>query len=62
MKLPPRRSGDVVAIFANNDRAKKELSWNPKYTLDEMIATAWKWELKLKEDEQLFSSSPSQLN
>lgn len=61
-EIGPRRPGDVVAIYANNDKAKRELGWDPKYTLDDMIATAWKWELKLKEDEQLFTSSPSQLN
>jgi UDP-glucose 4-epimerase len=61
-EIGPRRPGDVVAIYANNDKAKKELGWDPKYTLDDMIATAWRWELKLKEDEQLFTSTPSQLN
>lgn len=47
--IGPRRAGDVVAIYANNDKAVKELGWNPKYTLDDMMLTAWKWELKLKE-------------
>jgi UDP-glucose 4-epimerase len=46
--MGPRRSGDVVAIYANNDKAKKELGWNPQYSLDDMMDTAWKWELKLK--------------
>lgn len=44
----PRRSGDVVAIYANNDKAKTVLGWLPKYSLDEMMDTAWKWEKKLK--------------
>lgn len=51
-EVGPRRSGDVVAIYANNNKARTELGWNPKYTLDEMMDTAWKWELKLKEQEQ----------
>lgn len=46
--MGPRRSGDVIAIYANNDKAKSELGWNPQYSLDEMMDTAWKWELKLK--------------
>jgi UDP-glucose 4-epimerase len=50
-----------VAIYANNDRAKHVLGWNPQRSLDEMMLTAWQWELKLKEDEKLFSA-PSQLN
>ena len=41
-----RRPGDVVAVYANNDKAKKELGWNPKFTLDDMMRTAWEWELK----------------
>jgi UDP-glucose 4-epimerase len=60
-EVGPRRPGDVVAIYANNDRAKHVLGWNPQRSLDEMMLTAWQWELKLKEDEKLFSA-PSQLN
>lgn len=47
--IAPRRSGDVVAIYANNNKAKTELGWIPKYNLEDMMDTAWKWELKLKE-------------
>lgn len=47
--IAPRRSGDVVAIYANNNKAKTELGWVPKYNLEDMMDTAWKWELKLKE-------------
>ncbi len=61
-EIGPRRSGDVVAIYANNDKAKNLLGWNPKYNLQDMMATAWKWELKLKEDENLFNSSNAALN
>ncbi len=50
--IGPRRSGDIVAIYANNDKAKKELGWVPQYNLDDMMDTAWKWELKLKEEEK----------
>ena len=60
--IGPRRSGDVVAIYANNDKAKNLLGWNPKYNLQDMMATAWKWELKLKEDEKLFNSTNAELN
>ena len=61
-EIGPRRSGDVVAIYANNDKAKNLLGWTLKYSLQDMMATAWKWELKLKEDEQLFNSSNAALN
>ena len=46
----PRRAGDVVAIYANNNKAKNELGWIPVYNLDDMVASAWKWELKLKNE------------
>lgn len=47
--IGPRRSGDVVAIYANNDKAKNILGWKPVFTLDQMMVSAWNWELKLKE-------------
>ena len=61
-EIGPRRPGDVVAIYANNDKAKQKLSWNPSRSLDEMMLTAWKWELKLKEDESLHQNSNFQMN
>jgi UDP-glucose 4-epimerase len=61
-EIGPRRPGDIVAIYANNDKAKKVLGWEPKRTLDEMMSTAWKWEQRLKNDEQFFTSIQSELN
>jgi len=48
-ELGPRRSGDVAAIYANNDLAVRSLGWDIKYDLAAMMKTAWDWELKLKE-------------
>ncbi|PKP38117.1 MAG: UDP-glucose 4-epimerase GalE, partial [Bacteroidetes bacterium HGW-Bacteroidetes-15] len=39
-----RRAGDVAAIYANNDKAKKMLDWQPQHNIDEMMLSAWKWE------------------
>ena len=61
-EVGPRRPGDVVAIYANNDLAKKVLKWEPQYSLDEMMSTAWKWEKKLKDDDKIFTSQASDLN
>jgi UDP-glucose 4-epimerase len=61
-EIGPRRPGDIVAIYANNDKAKSRLGWDPSRTIEEMMDTAWKWELRLKEDETLFSSYQSELN
>jgi UDP-glucose 4-epimerase len=61
-EIGPRRPGDVIAIYANNDYAKTQLQWNPKFTLDEMMLTAWLWEQKLKADDTIFSGQPKELN
>ena len=44
--IAPRRPGDITAIYANNEKAKKQLGWQPQYNLDDMMRTAWNWELK----------------
>ena len=46
-EVGPRRAGDIVAIYANNDKAVTQLGWNCKYGLDEMMLTAWQWEQSL---------------
>lgn len=46
-EIGPRRAGDVEAVYANRDKAREQLGWEPKYTLDDMMDTAWKWEQKL---------------
>lgn len=61
-KIAPRRAGDVIAIYANNAHAVQSLQWDIKYDLDEMMRTAWKWELKVKEDEALMKKQNPALN
>jgi len=61
-EIGPRRPGDVIAIYANNDFARKVLGWNPEFTLEEMMATAWKWEQRLKADDTIFTGKPKELN
>ncbi|MBS4043032.1 MAG: UDP-glucose 4-epimerase GalE [Chitinophagaceae bacterium] len=48
-EIGPRRAGDVVAIYANNNLAKEKLGWQTKYNINDMMQSAWKWELHLKE-------------
>jgi UDP-glucose 4-epimerase len=48
-KLGDRRPGDVIAIYANNDKAKNELGWVPKFGLKDIMSSAWKWEQFLQE-------------
>ena len=42
--LAERRIGDVVKIYANNNKAKDVLGWNPNTSLLEMMQSVWKWE------------------
>lgn len=61
-EIGPRRAGDVIAIYANNDLAKSRLGWRPKFALDEMMLTAWQWEQKLKADATIFGGQSKELN
>jgi UDP-glucose 4-epimerase len=61
-RVGPRRPGDVIAIYANNDKAKNLLGWTPTFSLQDMMTTAWKWELKLKNDENFFKTQIAGLN
>lgn len=47
-----RRPGDVMAIYANNEKAVQQLGWNIRYDLQEMMRTAWNWELAIKATEE----------
>jgi UDP-glucose 4-epimerase len=60
--IGPRRPGDIIAIYANNDKAKTKLGWNPARTIEDMMRTAWQWELKLKEDSSLHQNANFQMN
>jgi len=48
-RIGERRAGDVVKVFANNNKAKNTLGWNIKYDLDNMMSSAWKWECRMAE-------------
>lgn len=45
-ELGGRREGDVIEIYADNEKAKTSLGWIPKYGIDEMMLSAWKWQQK----------------
>ena len=53
VKLPwefaPRREGDIEAIWGNVDKANKVLGWSADTPLNEILASAWKWQEKLRE-------------
>ena len=41
-----RRPGDVIAIYADNNKAKTILGWKPKYSTEDMMRSAWLWETR----------------
>lgn len=45
-EIGPRRPGDVVAIYANLDKAAQSLGWSPRYGIEDIMKTAWAWEQK----------------
>ena len=44
-----RRSGDVVAVYADNAKAEVRLGWKCQYTLEDAMLSAWNWEKKMQE-------------
>lgn len=54
VKLPwsyaPRREGDIEKVWGNVDKANKVLGWKADTPLDQVLSSAWKWQLKLRED------------
>lgn len=43
VKVLPKRPGDANALFASNEKIKKDLAWSPKYGLKEIVESAFKW-------------------
>lgn len=39
-----RREGDVVAVYSDLTKAQTVLKWKPKYSLQDIMKTAWEWE------------------
>lgn len=47
-KIVDRREGDVTEAYANTDKANAVLGWKTISSLDEAMASAWKWEQKIR--------------
>ncbi|APY08810.1 UDP-glucose 4-epimerase GalE [Winogradskyella sp. J14-2] len=43
-----RREGDVIAAYADTTKANDVLGWKTELTLDDAVASAWKWEQKIR--------------
>ena len=42
-RIGERRAGDVSAIYADYTKARELLGWSPKYDVDDILSTTWKW-------------------
>lgn len=42
--IEARRPGDIPACYADCSKAKRELNWEAKRTLEDMCADAWRWQ------------------
>ena len=40
-EIAARRPGDPARIVANGDAAARDIDWKMRYTLDEMVSSAW---------------------
>ena len=47
-KIVGRREGDVISAYANTDKANKVLGWKAELSLEDALASAWKWEQKVR--------------
>jgi UDP-glucose 4-epimerase len=43
-----RREGDITEAYANTEKANSILGWKTQSSLEEALASAWKWERKIR--------------
>lgn len=48
-KITDRREGDIEKIWAQADKANNVLGWKANETIKDTMASAWKWQQKLRE-------------
>ena len=49
-KYGPRRGGDIEKIWGDCTKANTVLGWKAESPLEDVLASAWKWQVKLRED------------
>ena len=52
-EIGPRRAGDIVAIYANNEKAISKLGWKINYSIEDMMRSAWAWEKEVQIKESI---------
>ncbi|MBP5506999.1 MAG: UDP-glucose 4-epimerase GalE [Prevotella sp.] len=46
----PRREGDIEKVWGNVDKAKKVLGWKADTPIEDVLASAWKWQVRLRDE------------
>ena len=46
----PRREGDIEKVWGNVDKANKVLGWKADTPIEDVLASAWKWQVKLRNE------------
>lgn len=49
-KYGPRREGDIEKIWGDCTKANEVLGWKAEAPLDEVLRTAWNWQVKLRDN------------
>ncbi len=49
-KYAPRREGDIEKVWGNVDKANKVLGWKADTPIEDVLASAWKWQVKLRDE------------
>jgi UDP-glucose 4-epimerase len=49
-EIVSRRPGDIAISYADVSKAKRELNWEAKLTLENMVKDAWNFEKNLKKE------------
>ncbi|MBX2829423.1 MAG: UDP-glucose 4-epimerase GalE [Flavobacteriaceae bacterium] len=47
-KIVDRRPGDVIAVYADTQKANDVLGWKTQKTMEEALDSAWSWEKKVR--------------
>jgi UDP-glucose 4-epimerase len=47
-KIVPKREGDITEAYADTTKANEVLGWKAELSLEDALASAWKWEQKVR--------------
>ena len=47
-RITDRRPGDVIAVYADTKKANEVLGWKARFSNEDALSSAWKWEQKIR--------------